>query len=64
MKLTHVVNVLFVHWFSLHSSVHGQVTFLEKYRPEYRNFRAKLFNFIGRTDGDWSYNWNYKKGVK
>lgn len=26
--------------------------------------RETLFNFIGRSDGDRSYNWNYKNGVR
>ncbi|XP_037036133.1 phospholipase B1, membrane-associated-like [Bradysia coprophila] len=61
MKFTHVVNALVIA-LSCHNDVHGQVTFLEKYRPEYRMFRNSLFNFIGRSDSEKSYNWNYKKG--
>ena len=62
MKFTHVVNA-FVIALSCHHNVDGQVTFLENYRPEYRIFRDTLFNVIGRSDGDWSYNWNFKRGV-
>lgn len=62
MKFTHVVNALVIA-LSYHNNVHGQVTFLDKYRPEYRALRDTLFNLIGRTDGEWSYNWNYKNGV-
>lgn len=41
----------------------AQVTFLDKYLSEYRSLRHSLFNFIGRSDGQRSYNWNLKKQV-
>lgn len=63
MKFTHIVNALVIA-LTCHNDVHGQVTFLDKYRPEYRMFRNSVFNFVGRSDSDKSYNWNYKKGVR
>ncbi|KAJ6645952.1 Phospholipase B1, membrane-associated [Pseudolycoriella hygida] len=59
MKFTHFVWVIAL---SCHNSVYGQVTFLDKYRPEYRSLRNTLFNFIGRTDGSGSYYANLKNG--
>lgn len=43
--------------------VNGQITFIDKYRPAYRFIRNSLFDFIGRTDGQWAYDWNYKRSV-
>lgn len=41
----------------------GQISSLELLRPHYRKLRNGLFSFIGRTDTDWAYEWNRKRGV-
>lgn len=43
--------------------VNGQITFLDKYRPAYRFLRNSLFDIFGRTDDEWAYDWNLKRGV-
>lgn len=41
----------------------GQATILETFTPLYRLYRYTIFDFIGRSDGEWSYRWNLKRGV-
>lgn len=39
------------------------VTFADTLRPVYRMMRNFLFDNFGRTDNQWAYNWNLKRGV-
>lgn len=45
------------------SRVDAQRSFLEKFINEYRVLRGGLFKFIGRSDTDASYYYNYKRQV-
>lgn len=53
----------FVLTLSSQSLVNGQITFLDKHRPAYRFLRNSLFEVVGRTDNQWAYDWNLKRGV-
>lgn len=50
-------------WIEHNPGTSAQISSLELLRPQYRKFRNGLFKYIGRTDTDWAYNWNVKRGV-
>lgn len=65
MKLTHIVcSAMLAVMLQLPQQIIGQITFFENYRPTYRMLRSSLFDMVGRTDNQWAYKWNLKRGVR
>lgn len=58
-----VIIIMTVHIGTEPNVVNGQITFVDRYRPAYRFLRNSLFDMIGRTDGQWAYDWNHKRSV-
>lgn len=61
MNSMHIIVITIV--CSCYNHAHGQVTFLDALTPLYRWYRYASLDFIGKSDNEWSYKWNLKRGV-